>query len=371
MSGFPGWGAVVTAAGAGTRFGGPVPKQFTLFGGRPVLQWSTELLAGLMPVVVAVPRDFPWRNHWTPPPGVRVVEGGARRQDSVLAALEALDDPVWVLVHDGARPGLTRALTSRIMAAVEKHGAAVPGIRVRDTLKRVREGFVESTLDRDGLWMVQTPQGFVYRDLVKALREAPRVTDESAAVENAGGRVAMVEGDPGNAKLTEPDDAKYIGSAPRLSFGQGLDFHSFSPERPMVASGCRLGDSGGPSGHSDGDAVLHAAADALLAAASLGDIGTFYPPSDPAWRNIDSAVILGQCMARVRDAGWELNRLDLTLVGEVPRVSPNREIMLDRLSSILEAPRNRIWIKGTTTNGLGDLGRGAGFGCLALVVLES
>jgi 2-C-methyl-D-erythritol 4-phosphate cytidylyltransferase/2-C-methyl-D-erythritol 2,4-cyclodiphosphate synthase len=371
MSGSRRWGAVVTAAGAGTRFGGPVPKQFTLLRGRPVLQWSVDLLARLMPVVVAVPGDFPWRDYWTPPEGVRVVEGGARRQDSVLAALEALDAPEWALVHDGARPWLTRALAARVMAAVEKHGAAVPGIRVRDTLKRVGEGFVESTVDREGLWMVQTPQGFVYRDLVEALRAAPSVTDESAALEKAGGRVAMVEGDPGNGKLTEPDDARLIGSAPRLSFGQGLDFHSFSPERPMVASGCRLGDSGGPSGHSDGDAVLHAAADAILAAASLGDIGTFYPPSDPAWRNVDSALILGQCMARARGAGWDLNRLDLTLIGDVPRVSPNRDRMLDRLSAILEAPRDRLWIKGTTTNGLGELGRGAGFGCLALAVLES
>ncbi len=365
------WGAVVTAAGAGTRFGGPVPKQFTLLGGRPVLQWPVELLAGMMPVVVAVPRGFPWRKHWTPPPGVEVVEGGARRQDSVLAALEALDAPRWVLVHDGARPGLTRALTLKVMAATETHGAAVPGIRVRDTLKRVREGFVTSTVDREGLWTVQTPQGFVYRDLVEALRAAPSVTDESSALERVGGRVAIVEGDPGNGKLTEPGDGKYIAFAPRLSFGQGLDFHAFSPERPMVASGCRLGDSGGPTGHSDGDAVLHAAADALLAAASLGDIGVFYPPSDPAWKNADSAMILEQCMARVRDAGWELNRLDLTLVGEAPRVSPNRDMMLDRLSSILGAPRSRIWIKGTTTNGLGELGRGGGFGCLALAVLES
>lgn len=365
------WGAVVTAAGTGSRYGGALPKQFTLLSGRPMVQWSVELLSEMMPVAVAVPPGFPWRHHWTPPPGVAVVDGGSRRQDSVVNALKALPEPRFVLVHDGARPGLTCGLVRRVMNAVIEHGAAVPGIRVRDTLKSVRNGMVASTVDRSGLWMVQTPQGFVYRDLLQALAESADVTDESSAMEALGVPVAVVDGDPGNLKVTEPGDRACLGTGPRLSLGQGLDFHPFSPERPMVAGGCRLGESDGPMGHSDGDAVLHAAADALLAAASLGDIGTFYPPSDPVWKDADSAVILGECMERVREAGWELNRLDLTLVGNRPKVAPNRDRMIDRISGILKTARGRVWIKGTTTNTLGDLGRGNGFGCLALAVLEA
>ncbi len=371
MSGFDGWGAVVTAAGAGSRYGGPLPKQFSLLGGKPVLQWSVELLAGMMPVAVSVPPGFPWQDHWTPPPGVRVVEGGIRRQDSVMSALAALDHPRYVLVHDGARPGLTRETVLRVMRAVEEHGAAIPGMRVRDTLKSVQGGFVASTVDREKLWAVQTPQGFIYDQLLGVLADAPDVTDESSAMEAAGVSVAVVPGDPGNLKLTEPGDRACFGFMPRLSFGQGLDFHPFSENRPMIAAGCRLSETGGPMGHSDGDAVLHAAADALLAAASLGDIGTFYPPSDPVWKDADSAVILTGCMARVRAAGWELSRLDLTLIGDRPRVAPNRDLMIERLSEILGSPTARIWIKGTTTNSLGDIGRAGGFGCLALAVLEA
>jgi 2-C-methyl-D-erythritol 4-phosphate cytidylyltransferase/2-C-methyl-D-erythritol 2,4-cyclodiphosphate synthase len=361
---------VVTAAGAGTRFGGGVPKQFIRLGVKSVLQWSVDLLSGFMPVVVSVPPDFPWRDYWTPPPGVGVVPGGARRQDSVMAALGALDAPKYVLVHDGARPGLTRETIIRVMNAVEEHGAAIPGVRVRDTLKLVENGMVTSTVERGGLWMIQTPQGFVYDDLCRVLSSASEVTDESSAMELAGVSVAVVGGDPRNQKLTEPSDLSCFAFPPRLSFGQGLDFHPFREDRPMVAAGCRLSETGGPVGHSDGDAVLHAASDAVLAAASLGDIGTFYPPSNPAWQDADSAMILGQCMERVRKAGWELSRLDLTLIGDRPKVAPNREMMIERLSEILSAPRSRIWIKGTSTNTLGDLGRGGGFGCLALAVLE-
>jgi len=362
---------VVTAAGAGTRFGGGVPKQFGMLGGKPVLQWSVDLLSELMPVAVSVPPGFPWRDHWTPPPGVMVVPGGARRQDSVLAALGALDSPRYVLVHDGARPGLTRETILRVMRAVEEHGAAIPGVRVRDTLKLVQDGMVSSTMERRDLWMIQTPQGFLYDDLCRVLSSAPEVTDESSAMELAGVAVAVVGGDPRNLKLTEPSDLSCFAFPARLSFGQGLDFHPFRDDRPMMAAGCRLGETGGPVGHSDGDAVLHAASDAVLAAASLGDIGTFYPPSDPVWKDADSSMILSRCMERVRRAGWELSRLDLTLVGDRPKVAPNREMMIGRLSEILRAPAARIWIKGTSTNTLGDLGRGCGFGCLALAVLEA
>lgn len=348
-----------------------MPKQFIKLGGKPVLQWSVDLISEMMPVVVSVPPGFPWRDHWSPPPGVRVVPGGARRQDSVLAALDALDEPKYVLVHDGARPGLTRETILSVMNAVLEHGAAIPGIRVRDTLKLVKDGMVSSTVERGNLWMIQTPQGFVYDDLCRVLSSASEVTDESSAMELAGVAVAVVGGNPRNLKLTEPSDMFCFGFPPRLSFGQGLDFHPFREDRPMMAAGCRLGETGGPVGHSDGDAVLHAASDAVLAAASLGDIGTFYPPSDPVWKDADSSMILCQCMERVRGAGWELSRLDLTLVGDRPSVAPNREMMIERLSQILRAPRAKIWIKGTSTNTLGDLGRGGGFGCLALAVIEA
>lgn len=362
---------MVTAAGAGTRFGGAVPKQFTRLGGKPVLQWSVDLLSEFMPVVVSVPPDFPWREYWAPPPGVMVVPGGTRRQDSVLAALAALDSPRYVLVHDGARPGLTRETVERVMDAVEEHGAAIPGIVVRDTLKQVRDGKVSSTVERGNLWMIQTPQGFLYNDLCRVLSGAPDVTDESSAMELAGVAVAVVGGDPRNLKLTEPSDLSCFGLSQRFSFGQGLDFHPFREDRPMIAAGCRLAEKGGPVGHSDGDAVLHSACDALLAAASLGDIGTFYPPSDPAWKDADSGMMLESCMERVRSEGWELSRLDLTLVGERPKVAPSREMMIERISGLLRVPAEKVWIKGTSTNTLGDLGRGLGFGCLALAVLES
>lgn len=371
------WGAVLLAAGRGERFGGETPKQFVEVSGRQILSWSFETLSGLgrmRSIAVVLPQGC--TGGWSPPAGMECVslEGGPRRRDSVGNGLAALDSRIdHVLVHDAARPFAGRDVMSRVIEAAERTGAAVPVVPVNDTLKRLEGGRVACTLDRTGLWASQTPQGFRRDILEAAMALHGDFTDECAAVESAGFEVCAVEGDPLAVKLTSRADLRLverIAPAPARRMAVGFDAHPASPERPLVLCGCRLASTGGLMGHSDGDAVLHAVADAVLSCARAGDIGVLFPPSDESLRGADSSMLLSRALGEAGKRGWRIVSADITVIGEFPRISVHREAMLERLAEILGLEPDAVWIKGTTTNSLGCVGRGEGLACMALVEME-
>lgn len=369
------WGVVIVAAGSGTRFGSEVPKQFLRLHERALIDWSINAFSSIekiVEIVVVTPNDSElWKSFWNPPSGVKTVVGGLRRQDSVIAGLEALNSSRRVLVHDAARPLVSGSLIRRVMKGAEDSGAAVPVIPVRDTVKIVTSSsFVDGTVSRENLRMSQTPQGFILDDLLRVMREADEVTDECAAMERAGFEVLAVNGDPGNVKLTDPEDLTMMeslaGGTMESRTGTGLDFHPFKKGVPLVLGGCRMESEFGLSGHSDGDAVLHAIADSLLSAARLGDIGTLFPPEDDRWKGADSAVLLEKVCSLVRGEGWEIRQIDITVISSFPKISPVREIMIGRIAGITSTEPDLIWVKGTTTNTLGDIGKERGLGCMVM-----
>lgn len=373
------WGCIIVAAGRGERFGGGLPKQFVPLRGKPLFRWSLDTalsIEGIEDVCLVLPPGeesvFDAPEH----PGVRTAVGGPRRRDSVANGLEALPCCTHILVHDAARPLASRSLFERVMRACEETGASVPGIPVADTLKRVSGGLVEATVDRSRLWRSQTPQGFARGLLEEALALEGDFTDEAQGVELSGHPVRIVEGEEANAKITSQGDLilaeSLSGQSPAVTrTGVGLDFHPFSADRPLILCGCRLAGSCGLEGHSDGDAALHSVMDAILSAARLGDIGTLFPPSDPSYSGADSAMLTRRVLSEARRAGWEFASLDLTIVSERPRISPLRQEMRERLADILGANLDAVWVKGTTTNSLGALGRGEGLGALAFVEMRS
>lgn len=369
----------MVAAGSGSRFGSPVPKQFLMLGGRTVTDWSVNAFLrteGLGNVVVVTPPDEGlWMPWWQPPAGVVTVPGGSRRQDSVMAGLRALSSCGRVLVHDAARPLVSPELIARVMRGVEEAGAAVPVIKVRDTVKRIsRGGAISATLSRDRLRLSQTPQGFELDVLLDVLERSGDVTDECAALEAAGVGVLAVEGDPMNMKLTDPEDLTILAAMADRTMetrtGIGIDFHPFRAGISLVLGGCRIPSEKGLLGHSDGDAVLHAIADALLSASRMGDIGVHFPPGDGRWKDADSSLILERTAGMIRERGWEVKQLDITVIADFPKISPIRDEMISRIAQILMLKCDRIWIKGTTTNTLGDIGKGRGVGCMAAAVIS-
>ena len=373
------WGAVIVAAGTGTRFGGDVPKQFTILAGEPVINHSVSAFKPFVDfLVVVTPRGDQWRNWWEPPSTLITVPGGIRRQDSVMNGLRFMlsHGVTHVLIHDGARPFPGRECIIRVMEAVNNNAAVIPVIPVRDTVKIVNGDTVLKTVDREELRLSQTPQGFHLEKLIEVLGDAGDITDEASAFEAAGESVKTVYGSLSNFKLTDREDAELLSllnvkpKPERIrAIGTGLDFHPFDPERPLFFCGCRLSDTDGLMGHSDGDVVLHAVADAILSASRTGDVGTLFPPTDARWKDADSSLLLAACVEKVWAAGWDIERLDVTVIGEKPKISPVRDMLMKRLSEIVGIVETRIWIKGTTTNTIGELARGKGVGCSVLAEL--
>ena len=379
--------AIVVAAGRGLRAGGDLPKQFRSIGGEPVVRASLALFANhpdiaqVQPVIH--PDDVQMFAQATQ--GLTIlppVYGGATRQASVRAGLEALPSPPdIVLIHDAARPLATPALVSRAIAAATAAQAAVPALPVIDTVKSVsNSGRVLETLDRSALRIIQTPQAFSFAALLDAHRRAA-VTgmfdfpDDAALAEWAGMAVTTFEGERGNVKLTTADDfaraeAERAALLADVRTGSGFDVHAFGDGDHVMLGGVRIVHGRGLMGHSDADVALHALTDALLGALADGDIGDHFPPSDERWRNAASDQFLAFAAERVRARGGLIAHLDVTIVCEEPRIGPHRDLMRERIAAIAGVSAARVAVKATTSEKLGFTGRGEGIAALATATVR-
>jgi 2-C-methyl-D-erythritol 4-phosphate cytidylyltransferase/2-C-methyl-D-erythritol 2,4-cyclodiphosphate synthase len=290
------------------------------------------------------------------------VGGGATRQASVRAGLEALADqaPEIVLIHDAARPFFTAALIDRAIAAGNNDKAAIPGIAVADTVKEIdTAAAVTATLDRTRLRIVQTPQAFAFDLILDAHRRAAAAgldhfTDDAALAEWAGHRVSVFEGEAGNVKVTTNEDFAraeilHLAKLSDIRTGNGFDVHAFAPGDHVMLGGLRIPHSHGLTGHSDADVALHALVDAILGALADGDIGSHFPPSDPQWKGAASDRFLAFACERVRARRGMIAHLDVTIVCEAPRVSPHRDAMRARIAEIAGVPVTRVAVKATTS----------------------
>jgi 2-C-methyl-D-erythritol 4-phosphate cytidylyltransferase/2-C-methyl-D-erythritol 2,4-cyclodiphosphate synthase len=378
--------AVVVAAGRGERLGAPQKVLLPLVG-RPMLAWSLAALEHAETigpiVVVAGSHTVDAVSQLVRDEGfakVRaVVAGGERRQDSVGAGLAALPEGIEIVViHDGARPLAEPELFDRCAVAAAGSGAAIAATPVADTLKRVAEGVIAETVDRAGLWAAQTPQAFRLETLRRVMATSSReiVTDEARLWESAGLPVSVVPASQANLKVTHAEDipvADALLRAGRLPLpprvGVGYDAHRFASGRRLVLGGVEIAHDQGLEGHSDADVLLHAIADAVLGAASLGDIGQHFPPSDARFRDADSQHLLCEVARLAREAGWVPGNVDATLLAEAPRIGPHVPLMRERIASCLGLSPGAVSVKATTNEGMGAIGRGEGIAALATATL--
>jgi 2-C-methyl-D-erythritol 4-phosphate cytidylyltransferase / 2-C-methyl-D-erythritol 2,4-cyclodiphosphate synthase len=381
--------AVIVAAGRGYRAGGDMPKQYRALAGEPVIRptlaafLSHPQIDAVQPVIH--PDDEAIFQAATA--GLErllpAVPGGATRQASVRAGLEALRAaaPDLVLIHDAARPFLSTDLISRAITAAAEHGAAVPAIAVTDTVKAVDErNMVSETLDRSRLRTVQTPQAFAY-DVIVALHDRAATagrddfTDDAALAEWAGRPVNVFAGEAGNVKLTTNEDferaeALRMAALGDVRTGSGFDVHAFGDGDHIMLAGVRIPHDRGVTGHSDADVALHALVDAILGALAEGDIGVHFPPSDPQWRGASSDRFLAFACERVRARAGMIAHLDVTIVCEAPRVGPHRDAMRARIAAIAGVPIERVAIKATTSEKMGFTGRAEGLVAMATATVR-
>ena len=369
--------ALVVGAGEGQRFGGELPKQYHLLAGVAVMRRSLKAFMDHpdVSVVQAVIHPNHHELYDAAVQGLALpvpVDGGATRQGSVLNGLESLnaDEPSTVLIHDAARPLVDPGVISRVLAALQTSPGAIPALAVADTLKRSDGQFVETTVDRQGLWRAQTPQGFHYQNILAAHRQAggDELTDDAAVAERAGLAVAIVEGSEDNVKVTRTGDmvrAERILGAGETRTGLGFDVHRFGPGDHVMLCGVKVPHEFGLEGHSDADVGLHAVTDALLGAIGEGDIGTHFPPSDPQWKGTGSDIFLRHAGDMIAGMGGRISNIDVTLICEQPKIGPHRAAMIKRMAEILSITEHRISIKATTTERLGFTGRGEGIAAQA------
>lgn len=371
--------ALLMAAGSGSRFGADRPKQFLTLRGKPVLRHAAEALLreggvdALLPVCAPDSRELV-AGMLAGLPCLPPVSGGATRQASVRAGLEALaaEPPALVLVHDAARPVVPPGTIAALRAALVTHPSAIPAQPVTDTLKRGEAGLIRETVPRAGLFRAQTPQAFRFAPLLAAHRAATaEATDDAQLLEAAGQAVALVPGHESNIKITWPEDLARMEAAltppmiPRM--GTGFDVHRLVAGRPMVLCGVTLPFPLGLSGHSDADVGIHALCDAIYGALAEGDIGRWFPPSEAQWKDADSARFLRHAAGRIAARGGMLANADVTLICERPKITPHATAMRERLAALLEVPLDRISVKATTTERLGFTGRGEGIAAQAAV----
>lgn len=378
--------ALIVAAGRGTRAGAGAPKQWRPLAGRRVADWTLSALVDHPKVdqvmVVLHPDDVAQLDDWSSHPKVSHCFGGATRDQSVQNGLQALDDfgVTKVLVHDVARPCLSARLISELIAALDSHAGAAPGVEVVDALWRGQDGTVAGVQDRSGLYRAQTPQAFRFAPLLAAHRAHPGGAADDVEVARAHGLdVAIIAGEETNLKITRPGDFARAEDILRkqskkeeqmdIRLGNGYDVHRFGDGDHVILCGVKIPHGRALQGHSDADVGMHAVTDALYGAMAEGDIGRHFPPSDPQWKGAASEIFLKHAAELAQSKGFTISNVDCTLVCEYPKVGPHAEAMMTEMARIMGMARDRVSIKATTSERLGFTGREEGIAAIATATL--
>lgn len=390
---------ILVAGGSGNRFGSETPKQFLSLSGCPVIEHSflrfsslKEEIAGLVLVLAQDYLSY-WKNYFEQKFGtefstpIRFIQGGKTRQESVTQGFEQLpQDCHWVVIHDAARPLVTEELIKNCITKAQKHGAAIAASPLADTLKRAdTKKRVQETLTRENLYRIQTPQVFSKKLLGEALVWAKKnqfdATDEATLLEKIGQTVHLVEAPSSNFKITEKEDLimaeallqhqkKKQPQLNTLRIGEGYDVHRWESGYELFLGGVKIPFEKGLKGHSDADALLHAICDALLGAIGAGDIGKHFPDSDPQYRGISSLKLLKHVFQLIKDANYQINNLDATVICQRPKLADYIPEMRANIAETLETPQENINVKATTEEGLGFTGNGEGLAARAVVLLS-
>lgn len=389
-------GLVLVAAGSGQRLGAGVPKALVRVAGRSMIEHCLRTVSQVdrigQVVVVAPPgRADDLVSTGVIPEGVRVVAGGASRDASVRQGLGVLDAGTqFVLIHDAARPFAPPEVFERVLdALVAGQDAVIPVMPVTDTIKVVRDGVVHSTPVRDELVAVQTPQGFRL-DILKDAHATldVRVTDDAMLVERAGIEVHVVDGSQRSFKITTGFDMRVAESVlaqqdpvvggsvafdPTVQedsmlamVGIGTDVHAFDPGSPAWVAGLFWPGEVGLAGHSDGDVVAHACADAVLNACGLGDLGGLIGTDRAEYRGASGAEILRAVAVHARKQGFDLVNIGVQMIGNRPRIGPRRLEAQEVLGAAAGCP---VHVSATTTDGLGLTGRSEGLAAMATALV--
>ncbi|OGR45324.1 MAG: hypothetical protein A2X35_03510 [Elusimicrobia bacterium GWA2_61_42] len=380
--------AIILAGGTGERMG--AEKQYLPLAGRPMLEWTVEAFtsSGLFSKVILAlgPGNLAKYGPAWEKAGVQTAPAGATRTESLRSAFKLVSPGAeLVAVHDGARPLVTAALIKACLEKAALHGAAVPAVALKDTVKKVAAGgsVFESTPDRAALLAVQTPQCYRRAVLAAILERAGSqkdYSDESQVLEQLGIKAAVVPSTYRNIKVTTPEDLiiaeafmkeeKSVSTRVKIPVsraGFGYDIHRLVEGRPLILGGIKIEHTKGLLGHSDGDVVLHSVCDAMLGSISAGEIGVYFPPTDLTIMGISSVEIAQKTLEILTSKKARIINLDVTILAEEPKLKPHYEAIRDSICRIFKLDKADVSVKAKSREGLGDIGHGEAIVCYAVV----
>lgn len=374
---------LIAAAGVGERFIGghsKVPKQYHLINGVQIIERSISKFKKINNIssisCIINPKHKEMLSGIN---GIRLIEGGKTRKESVFNGLKGLPDVKnedVVLIHDAARPLVPLGDIEALINSLKTCRAATLAKPVSSTLRKQKDECCDEIVDRNQLWAIQTPQAFRYADIIKAHEKSPNdATDDTSLVTKIGVDVKLVQGSPENFKITTYDDfmmaEKLIKAQSTIRTGLGYDVHAFdnTTTGPIRLGGIDIEHTHKLKGHSDADVALHTITDALLGAISEGDIGQHFPPSDNTYKDMDSAVFLEKARDLLNEHNASINNIDLTIICEAPKIGPHAQKMRTRIATILDIQECAINVKATTSEKLGFTGRKEGIAAQAIATV--
>lgn len=370
--------AIICAAGKGERAGYSRNKLLVPLHGEPTLYHTLRKFAidEIDEIIVtSAAADFEEITTLCSHFNATVVLGGETRTESVKNALEKASGEI-VLIHDGARPYLSKDLILRCIESVKTYKSGVAAIAFVDTAVLSTDGTINAHMNRDKLFAVQTPQAFLLEEIKAAYAMTDGTYNDDSEIFSKHIRPAhLVEGERENVKLTFKDQftEAYLPTSPILyghTIGFGVDVHAFCEGDGVVLGGVKIECDFSLVAHSDGDVVIHAVMDALLSGAGLDDIGHYFPDTDESLKNIDSGILLKKTMELVHKNGYSPVNLSISIQAQKPRLSEHIEAMRKNLSKMTGIAHERISIAAGTTERLGFVGEGLGITAYCTALLK-
>ena len=375
--------AVIVAAGKGTRLGGPIPKQYQMLRGVPVLSRTIRAILAHPKIseVCVVIADGDKEMYLAAIKDIKDTRllaprlGGDTRSKSVSSGLNAVSGE-FVLIHDGARPLISIDDLTKVIEGLVVHNAVFLALPVTDALWSVEDGKAIAAQPRDSFWRAQTPQAFRLSDIKTAHSTLSSPADDDvAAAKRAGIDVVPILGSEKNIKITHQGDLRraevLMGADLDIRTGTGYDVHALGSGDHVILNGLSIPHTHAMIGHSDADVAMHAITDALFGALAEGDIGQWFPPSENEWKGAASSIFLEKAVERCAERGFKISNIDCTIICELPKIGPHAQAMRENLARITGIDITRVSVKATTSEKLGFTGRGEGIAAQAVATLVS
>ncbi|MDC0152866.1 2-C-methyl-D-erythritol 2,4-cyclodiphosphate synthase [Candidatus Pelagibacter sp.] len=356
---------IILAAGESKRFKSKTPKPYHLYRGKLLFQHSIDKAKEsnkFKKVVLVINKKHKKLIRNIKLKNVKIIIGGKNRSESSLKALKSIinNKISKVFIHDAARPNFSLKLVSNLFKELRKNKCVVPVLKTSNSVKFKEKNKLKN-IDRNKIYLTQTPQAFDYKTLLNLQKETTsKITDDANLFIEANKKVQFINGEINNSKITLKSD---VIEKKNLKYGIGFDVHRLVPKKKLYLGGIKIPSSLGTLGHSDGDPVLHAVTDSILGACKMGDIGEKFSDKNKKYKNIRSTVLLKKIIDQIKLKNYSINNIDINIITQKPKISNYKNKMIQSISKICEISPNKINIKGKTTEKLGLIGKEKAIAC--------